>query len=997
MRKLLLVLGLAAGLQLTYAQRGTQMELPNRLFTQGKEMFLDKNYVGCLNTLDEFKQLSKDASLKQEADYMIASSYYYQGKENVAIVLKEYLETYPETYHRNQLCFFIGSSHFAQKDWKKAMYWLGQSDMDYLSVDEQEDYSYRAAYANLQAGSKVEAKRLFGLLSRNSTKYADPASYYLAYISFQDKEYASALPIFQKLKSKSEYKENATFYIIQGSFFEGNQKEVIASGEEFLRSYPSSDNKAEVNRMLGSCYYNMGETRKALQNYEQYLSQTESPFREDLYQIGEAYYRTENYTSAIKALEKVASSADLLGQAGNMLLGQSHLNAGNTANALMAFDAASRVSFDPVISEEALYNFVVLTNKEGGVFGASVSAFQRFLSRYPKSKYADDVNSALATTLLSTKNYNMALEAINEIKSPGRQILDAKQVILFELGVQHFLDGNYKMAISQFDKTLAMGDYNAEAKNEAHFWRGDSYYHELNYPAALKDYTAYTQSSVAKKNNTLALYNMGYANFQLKNIAPALADFRKYVAAEKDTRSQRYADALNRIGDCYLYTRDFSSSEKIYAQAVSTNGANADYSEFQRAFVLGLQKNYSGKISALNDMMARYPDSRYYDNAMFEKSRALVMQSKEWEAIAVLEKLLKDKPNTTLAQKASTQLGQLYFNVNEPQKSIEAYKRVVVENPNSEDARVAIKSMESVYKDIDDVGSYVNYVNSLGGKNILSVSRQDSLTYLSAENAYMKGNKTNAKAGFTKYLQSYPRGYFASDANFYLGNIAFEAKEFPVAMEKLKAVIDSRNPKYLDDALIMASGIDFDDKNYESAYKAYKYLGQTSTKSENKDVADLGMLRCAFLLHKDSEVIDAANKLLANSKASAGVTNEARFYRGKSYKNSGKNTEAIADLQTVAKNTRTAFGAESQYLLAQIYYDTKAYDKADKQVQAFMKEGTSYEYWMARAIIVLSDVYAAKGDRFQARQYVESLQANYKGVEQDISDMISKRLATLNQ
>lgn len=62
-----------------------------------------------------------------------------------------------------------------------------------------------------------------------------------------------------------------------------------------------------------------------------------------------------------------------------------------------------------------------------------------------------------------------------------------------------------------------------------------------------------------------------------------------------------------------------------------------------------------------------------------------------------------------------------------------------------------------------------------------------------------------------------------------------------------------------------------------------------------------------------------------------------------------------------------------------------------------MKEGTSHEYWMAKAVIVLADVYKAKGDKFQARQYLESLQANYKGSEQDIADGIAQRLAALSK
>ena len=59
MKKILLItgIGIASTLQLTYAQRGISNELPQRLFIQGKEMFLDNNFVGAQNTLAEFNPL----------------------------------------------------------------------------------------------------------------------------------------------------------------------------------------------------------------------------------------------------------------------------------------------------------------------------------------------------------------------------------------------------------------------------------------------------------------------------------------------------------------------------------------------------------------------------------------------------------------------------------------------------------------------------------------------------------------------------------------------------------------------------------------------------------------------------------------------------------------------------------------------------------------------------------------------------------------------------
>lgn len=997
MKRILLTLAVASVLQLTHAQKSAYTAMPDRLFSQGKEMFLDKNYVGSQNTLQEFKRLSKDSKLIQEADYMLVSSLFYQGKPNAGVLLKDYLDEYPESYHRNQICFFIGTTHFNEKDWKKALYWFSQADMDYLTVDEQEDYSYRMAYSSLQNGERTEAKRLFGLLSRNSKKYAEPASYYLAYASFQEGEYEQALPILRRLKNKPEYKETATFFLIQSAFLQGNLNETITEGQDYISSYPDKENSLEVYRLLGNSYYRLGNTSNAIRSYEKYLQGTDTPFRDDMYQLAEAYYQTGDYHNAVNALKNVASTTDKLGQAGQMLLGQSYLKLNDTQNAVMAFSAAARSGFDPSISEEALYNYVMIRNRDGGsAFGEAITASQQFLTEYPRSKYTDEVNSVLATTLLASKNYNTALAAINNIKSPGKQILDAKQVILYQLGVQNFIDNKYDLAASDFNAAINMGSYNTEARNEAYFWRGEIAYRSEDYQSASRDFNTYlTQSSTSGKNYTLALYNLGYTGFQTKNHSKALTDFKKYVSAETNRQSPNYSDALNRIGDCYLFTRNFAEAEKSYSQAAAASPGNADYSDFQKAFVLGLQRNYNGKVSALNNMMSKYPDSEYYDDALYEKSRALVMLNKETEAITVLEKLLKDYPKSTLAQKAGVQLGQLYFNTNNPQKSIAAYKQVVANYPNSEEARTAVESLEGVYKDMNDISSYASYVNSLGKGTVLSASRQDSLTYLAAENVYMKGRKEESKAAFNRYLQSYPNGVFSSDAHFYLGNIAFEAKDNNTALENFKAVINSNNPKYIDNALVLASGIEFDRKNYDAAYAAYEHLGLVASNTENKNIAELGMLRCAYLLKKDNEVVAAANKILKGSKVSTAVANEAKFYRGQSLKNLGKTNEAITDLSAVAKDTRTATGAEAQFLIAEAYYKAKSYDKAEKQVQAFMKEGTPHEYWMARAVVVLADVYTAKGDKFSARQYLESLQANYKGSEADIATMISERLSAL--
>lgn len=997
MKKAIIVLAIASsGIHFAYAQRSISSDLPERLFIQGKEMFLNQNYVGCIDMMKEYKKHCNDSKTLPEVEYFILSSWYNQGKSGVDDLLKDYLDTYPETFHRQEIYFYIGSIHFNQGEWAKALFWFDQADIDYLSISEQEDYAFRKAVSLLKSGKWDESRPTFELLSRNSDKYNVPASYYLAYIDFHNGNYGPALETFRILNNRPEYKEATSLFLIQGAFIQGQRDEAISRSLDYIRAYPNGEDIGEVFRILGNCYYQNGDPNQSIFYYQQYLKAEANPVRQDMYILGELYYTQGDYEQAIGALKRVASTTDQIGQAAYLLLGQAYLKTNQTANAMMAFDAASRVSYDRAVSEKALYNYVLLVNKSNvSVFDGSIKAIQRFLEEYPNSKYTNEINKVLANNLLMSKDYNAALTTINSMKSQDKEILSAKQIILYQLGTQKFIDGNYNGAKSDLNACINLGNYNAASRGEAYFWLGEIAYREGNYKQAIKDYTSYINQTASKTNYPLVTYNLGYAYYETKEYNQALTNFKKYVSAEKDHQLPSYADALNRIGDCYLFNRNYSESERYYAQAIEANPASADYAEYQKAFVKGMQRDYASKVRILDNLMAKYPNSGYYDDALYEKARALTMMNKEAEAISPLEKLLSQFPRSMYAAQSGVLLGQIYYNQNNSQKAIDTYKKVVNSYPNTEEARISVQSLESVYKDINDIDSYAKYVNSLGKGMSLSAVRQDSLTYLAAESIYMKGRKPEAKTALNKYLQSYPNGIFSSDAHFYIGSIDFDNKDYTSALSHFKNVVKSNNRKYIDDALIYSSGIEFDNKNYTSAYEMYAQLDEVASMTDNHNTAQLGMLRCSYLLQNDSEVIDAANKLLANKKLASDVANEAQFYRGKSLLNKKKSDEAIKDFTAVGKEPRNVFGAESQYILANIYFQNKSYDKAEKQVLDFIKKGTPHQYWMARAVIVLADTYSAKGDNFQAKQYLESLKANYGGSEKDIADMISQRLSKI--
>lgn len=999
MKRILIPLCLVVGSHMASGQRSYQFDAPNRLFVEGKELFSLKNYSGCIDKLEAYKQHSTDADLIQEADYMLVYSAYEQGRPNAVELLKDYLDVYPASRHADEVNFLIGSAHFGQGEYQKAIFWFNESNIDMLSPEQQEAYCFRLAYSLLQIGDMEKARGYFARIEQIGTKYREASTYYVAYIDYATGKYNNALVEFTRLKDLPDYKERSLYYITQIYFIQNKYEKVISEGKELLASYPDSENNSEVYRIMGNAYYHLGNEDQAINMLSKYVSSTDSPLRGDLYILGVCYYNKGNYSSAVNALGRTVRENDALSQNAYLYLGQSYLKLKDKNNARMAFEAAATSSFDKQVKEAAMYNYALLIHETAFTgFGESVTIFEDFLNDFPNSKYADKVNDYLVEVYLTTKNYQAALNSIDKIKHPSTKILEAKQDILFQLGTQAFTNMELDKAVDLFSRAISLGAYNLESRNDAYFWRGESYYRQGEYNKAISDYRTYLNNTRQRNTDMYALahYNLGYSYFKLKEYGEALNRFRQYVKLESNQQTPAYADAYNRIGDCLFHNRQFAMAEENYTRAAQLQPSAGDYSVYQKGFLLGLQKDYKGKISVMDRLIREFPESQYVDDALFEKGRSYVLLDNNQAAAASFEQLMRDFPQSSLARKAGVQLGLIYFNDNQPEKAADAYKSVISNYPGSEEAKVALQDLKSVYIELNDINSFAAYANSLGGNVRFEVSEQDSLTYLAAEKLFMRGDNEGARRSLTNYLQTFPQGAFSSNANFYLASIAFAKKDLEEAKRLFSLVLESGDTKFREESWARKAEIEYLDKDYAAAMESFKHLQAVAENPENKEAAKLGLMRCAELIGQPQEALLAANDLLKEPKLSPEIMSEARYVRAKAYISLKQENKALADLKEISKDTRTIHGAEAKYLLAQLYYDNKDDKNAETVLMNFIENGTPHQYWLARGFILLADIYIRQGDDFQARQYLTSLQNNYKG-DDEIAAMIEDRLGKLKK
>lgn len=977
-----------------------------RLYEEGRTLFRQKAYAAALTPLKAFVQQTEacgeptsTAGSLLEAEYMLVCAEYELHNPQSTRLILDYLDQHPDAPQANRLYALAASNCFFAEDYEQALAYFNAADLSRLGGEERNDMTYRLALSLLKTGNPTEAAAWFRVVQEMSGKYREDCTYYLAYIAYTQQRYDEALPGFLTLQESGKYGIWAPYYIAEIYLSKGQYDKAEIVAQNYLSAYPGQEHAGEMHRVEGTVRYHRGDYQAAMEKLDRYLETARTPRRDALYMQGIACYECGAYTRVPELLADVTRTDDALAQNAWLHIGLADLELDERNSARMAFEQAAASDADLKVKEQAAYNHALCIHETSySAFGESVTVFEKFLNEFPQSQYADRVSGYLVEVYMTTRSYEAALQSIDRIARPGRSILEAKQKILFQLGTQAFTNTSFEKAIGHFDQSIALGQYNLQTKADAYYWRGESYYRLNRFAESARDFRDYL--SLTTRHDTemyaLAHYNLGYIAFHQKDFEEAQNRFLSFVRLHRETNNTVLADAYNRIGDCYLNGRHFSDARQYYTLSEQLNTPGGDYALYQSGLVAGLQKNYTEKAALLDQLAAKYPDSPYNVNALYEKGRSYVQNNQSDQAIAIYQELVDKYPASPVSRKAAAEIGLIHAQNNRFAQAVQAYKQVITQYPGSEEARLAWRDLKSLYVDANRVEDFAALASEMPGGLRFEPSEQDSLTYIAAEKVYMKGEPQPAKESFTRYLQTFPDGAFTLNAHYHLCTIAQTEKDEDAVLEHAGKLLEYPDNPYSEEALVMRAEVLFKRKQYGQALTDYKQLQAKASTPARRRLGTTGVMRCAVLMKDDVETIHAATALLGEAKLTPELRNEALYDRAKAYLSQKADRKATADLKELAADTRTLYGAEAKYLLAEQLYQAADYAGAEKELLDFIDQSTPHAYWLARGFILLSDVYAAMGKTLEARQYLLSLQQNYQA-DDDIEAMIEERLEKMKE
>ena len=146
----------------------------------------------------------------------------------------------------------------------------------------------------------------------------------------------------------------------------------------------------------------------------------------------------------------------------------------------------------------------------------------------------------------------------------------------------------------------------------------------------------------------------------------------------------------------------------------------------------------------------------------------------------------------------------------------------------------------------------------------------------------------------------------------------------------------------------------------------------------------MGLLKCYSLLEDYNKVIELADKILLTERLSPEQERQTRFAKAKALLASDRQMLALEEFKKVATEVKSAEGAESKYRIAEIYYQRKEIDNAEKVIADFADKTTPHQFWMAKSFLLWADIFREKGDDFQAIQTLQSLIDYYENTDDGI-------------
>lgn len=451
-----------------------------------------------------------------------------------------------------------------------------------------------------------------------------------------------------------------------------------------------------------------------------------------------------------------------------------------------------------------------------------------------------------------------------------------------------------------------------------------------------------------------AAHVLGNFFFDNRNYREAITAFQK-VKTEKVSDAQR-SEVIFKTGYAFFQLGDYPRALQYFNQVKGQSGEYSADGFYYAGFIAMTQANYE---QASRDFSAADKSQFYSTRVPYMLAGIYYRQAKYDELIAYAENVLQNRKNLDRREEIHLYLAEAYFEKRNFQKAAENYDAFV-------NARKGDLNRSQIYKagisqfEINNFQRATDYFKVSAGQN--DEIGQVSSYYLG--HAYVKLNNPQfASNSFSAAYKSTANPSISEDALINFAKVNLEKGSFQDAVAALDNYLDTYpNGKHAREAETLLTDALINTNNY---LRAIEHIEKMPNKSQRIREAYQKITFYQGIVYYRDNRHDMAASYFDRSIATPvdkSLVVQAYFWKGESLSAKGDLPAAIRAyeaLQAQRPNANDPFLIKSYYGLGYAYFNTEQYAKAETQFRNYVdrKQGSTDPENYDEALIRLGDVY----------------------------------------
>ncbi len=944
-----------------------------RLFKKGIELVSHSNFGAAREVFSEFLRLAeKTDSRTSDAEYYIAYCALNLGHADGEKLIEDFIDNNPSNPRSATAYYDLANFFYNEKNYTKASQYFNKVNFSGLAADQQTQGHFKWGYTFFNLKKLDEALEQFNAVKIQNSQYAPAANYYAGFIEYSKGKYDEALEDLKRAESNASYATIVPSLIGNVLYKQKKYDELIRYATTLQPRASQISNYNEISMLVADAYFFKKDYKNAVTAYERYLEENSAKAESSLlFRAGYSHYALAQDDKAIVYLKTSAAKQDSISFYASYYLGILYLKQGNKPYALNAFGHSRNYAKDKKLVEESIFQHSKISFDLGNA-DLAITEFEKFLINYTSSDHAVEVKELLAQAYINGNNYSKAIEYIEALPKRGANMDRAYQKATYLKGAELFNKEEYAEAVKTFEKSL-VSPVDPKYVALSSFWCGEAYSVGKKYEAAIPLYQKVISlgASVEPEVLTKTRYGLGYAHFNLQQYEQALFNFKEFVT--KSVKGQpNYTDGIIRLADCYYASKAYPDAIAQYNRARQLNSPDDDYIIFQTGVINGILRKYAEARNQFNILISGYPKSPYRDEAIFQRAQFEIEQGNYQLAADGLTQLINENASVRFLPYAYMRRAASFYNLKQYDKTISDYRSVLDKFPTHPAAQQVLLPLQEV---LGIAGRGGEFENNLAEFKKANPENKDLevVEFESAKNLYFDQQYQKAIAGFTSFMQVYPESAKTEDVKYYMAESHYRLREFDKALPTYVELGNDPTFSLVNKVVARIAEIQFKQGKYEQAIVSFHRAEKIAANKKELYTAWSGLMESFFLLAKYDSVNAYANLILEKGNVNIGAQNKASLYLGKSAMAKGDYETAKDEFLNTLNSAQDEYGAEAKYRIGEIFYLTKEHKQCFETLVGLSAQFGTYEEWVGKSFLLQSDNFLAMGDRFQAKETLQSL------------------------